>query len=132
MFEWLALNKLSLNISKTKYMIFHNRQKNIGPNLPNLQSLLMLIATMTRGGRQAAPSPVRVAEEVPPAASPKRAAPLGMTGIPTAVVSAAAFQVMNGGVLVLSQINRLLVGLSRARAPRAPRDATTKMSTRAH
>jgi hypothetical protein len=35
--EWLSLNKLSLNITKTKYMIFHNRQKNIAPHIPNLQ-----------------------------------------------------------------------------------------------
>jgi len=27
--EWLKINKLSLNIGKTKYMIFHNRQRNI-------------------------------------------------------------------------------------------------------
>ena len=27
--EWLKINYLSLNVSKTKYMIFHNRQRNI-------------------------------------------------------------------------------------------------------
>ena len=27
--DWLSINKLSLNITKTKYMIFHHRQKNI-------------------------------------------------------------------------------------------------------
>ena len=27
--EWLKINFLSLNASKTKYMIFHNRQKNV-------------------------------------------------------------------------------------------------------
>ena len=27
--EWLKINFLSLNMSKTKYMIFHNRQKNV-------------------------------------------------------------------------------------------------------
>ena len=27
--EWLKINKLSLNVGKTKYMIFHNRQRNI-------------------------------------------------------------------------------------------------------
>ena len=26
---WLKLNKLSLNVSKTNFIIFHNRQKNI-------------------------------------------------------------------------------------------------------
>ena len=26
--DWLAMNKLSLNVQKTKFMIFHNRQKN--------------------------------------------------------------------------------------------------------
>ena len=108
-------------------------------NLPSLPRL-MLIATMTRGGHQAA-SPVRAAEEVGAmtrgcqAASPKRAAGevelLEINGIPTAVVSAAAFQVMNGGVLDLSQINLLLEDLNRARAPRAP-SATMKVPTRAH
>ena len=29
LFEWLTLNKLSLNISKTKYMLFSTRQKNV-------------------------------------------------------------------------------------------------------
>ena len=27
--EWLQINKLSLNVDKTKYMIFHNRQRNM-------------------------------------------------------------------------------------------------------
>ena len=27
--DWLCINKLSLNVSKTKYMVFHNRQRNI-------------------------------------------------------------------------------------------------------
>ena len=27
--EWLEINKLSINVDKTKYMIFHNRQRNI-------------------------------------------------------------------------------------------------------
>ena len=27
--EWLSINKLSLNVKKTKYMIFHTKQKNI-------------------------------------------------------------------------------------------------------
>jgi hypothetical protein len=26
--EWLKINYLSLNVSKNKYMIFHNRQRN--------------------------------------------------------------------------------------------------------
>ena len=29
MYDWLAVNKLSLNIKKTKYMIFHAMNKNI-------------------------------------------------------------------------------------------------------
>ncbi len=33
--EWLKINKLSLNVGKTKYMIFHNRQRNID-NYTNL------------------------------------------------------------------------------------------------
>ena len=28
-FRWLTANKLSLNVRKTKYMIFHNRQKKL-------------------------------------------------------------------------------------------------------
>ena len=28
-FEWLSLNKLSLNVKKTKMMVFHHRQNNI-------------------------------------------------------------------------------------------------------
>ena len=35
-YEWLCLNKLSLNIKKTKFMIFHNRQRNINSIIPNL------------------------------------------------------------------------------------------------
>ena len=27
--EWLAANKLSLNVKKTKYMVFHTPQKNV-------------------------------------------------------------------------------------------------------
>ena len=27
--EWLNINKLSLNMFKTKYMIFHHRQRNV-------------------------------------------------------------------------------------------------------
>ena len=27
--DWLQINKLSLNVDKTKYMIFHNHQKNV-------------------------------------------------------------------------------------------------------
>ena len=29
LFHWLSINKLSFNISKTKYMIFHNPQRNL-------------------------------------------------------------------------------------------------------
>ena len=35
--DWLALNKLSLNVKKTKMMLFHNRQKNINNLIPRLQ-----------------------------------------------------------------------------------------------
>ena len=28
-FEWLQINKLSLNVKKTHFIIFHNRQKKI-------------------------------------------------------------------------------------------------------
>ena len=35
-YEWLCLNKLSLNIKKTKFMIFHHRQRNIESIIPNL------------------------------------------------------------------------------------------------
>ena len=34
--EWLAVNKLSLNAKKTKYMIFHHPQRNIKHIIPNL------------------------------------------------------------------------------------------------
>ena len=35
--DWLAVNKLSLNAEKTKYMIFHNYQKVIAENdIPHL------------------------------------------------------------------------------------------------
>ena len=36
-FEWLSLNKLSLNIKKSKMMIFHNRQKNISNLIPKIE-----------------------------------------------------------------------------------------------
>ena len=35
--EWLALNKLSLNVKKTKMMVFHYRQRNISNLLPTLK-----------------------------------------------------------------------------------------------
>ena len=35
--DWLAVNKLSLNVQKTKFMIFHNYQKVISANeIPDL------------------------------------------------------------------------------------------------
>ena len=34
---WLEANNLSLNVSKTKFMIFHNRQFNIEDKIPNLK-----------------------------------------------------------------------------------------------
>ena len=33
-YKWLCANKLSLNIQKTKYIIFHNQGKNINTNIP--------------------------------------------------------------------------------------------------
>ena len=35
--EWLNINKLSLNVSKTKYMIFHHRQSNIDEFIPDIR-----------------------------------------------------------------------------------------------
>ena len=35
--EWLDINKLSLNVSKTKYMIFHHRQRNIDEFIPDIR-----------------------------------------------------------------------------------------------
>ena len=34
--DWLSINKLSLNAKKTKYMLFHHRQKNINRLVPTL------------------------------------------------------------------------------------------------
>ena len=34
---WLAVNKLSLNVQKTKFMIFHNRQRDISTLVPELK-----------------------------------------------------------------------------------------------
>ena len=36
-YDWLALNKLSLNVSKTKFMLFHHRQLNITSLIPDLR-----------------------------------------------------------------------------------------------
>ena len=36
-YEWMSLNKLSLNVKKTKMMIFHNRQRNIDNIVPKLE-----------------------------------------------------------------------------------------------
>ena len=35
--DWLALNKLSLNVKKTKMMLFHYRQRNISKITPKLK-----------------------------------------------------------------------------------------------
>ena len=35
--EWLSMNKLSLNVKKTKFMIFHYRQRNIDDLILDLQ-----------------------------------------------------------------------------------------------
>ena len=34
--EWLSINKLSLNVKKTKYMLFHYRQRNISNIIPSI------------------------------------------------------------------------------------------------
>ena len=34
---WLAINKLSLNVKKTKFMLFHHRQRNVESLVPYLQ-----------------------------------------------------------------------------------------------
>ena len=35
--DWLAVNKLSLNVKKTKFMAFHTRQQNITEFIPDLK-----------------------------------------------------------------------------------------------
>ena len=35
-YEWLSVNKLSLNVAKTKFMLFHYRQRNIDDIIPDL------------------------------------------------------------------------------------------------
>jgi len=35
-FDWLAVNKLSLNVKKNKFMIFHYHNKDISQKIPNL------------------------------------------------------------------------------------------------
>ena len=35
--EWLNINKLSLNVNKTKYMIFHNHQRDIYDLIPDIR-----------------------------------------------------------------------------------------------
>ena len=35
--NWLAVNKLSLNVKKTKFMVFHTRQHNIQLHIPELK-----------------------------------------------------------------------------------------------
>ncbi len=38
--DWLIVNKLSLNIPKTKYTVFHSKQKRINP--PKFKMLLLI------------------------------------------------------------------------------------------
>ena len=45
--DWLAVNKLSLNIKKTKFMVFHTRQQNIAPFIPELKIGEVEIARVT-------------------------------------------------------------------------------------
>ena len=42
-YEWLAINKLSLNISKTKFMIFHYYQRRVGHLIPEIKINNILI-----------------------------------------------------------------------------------------
>ena len=35
-YDWLCVNRLSLNIPKTKFMMFHHRQRNIDSLIPTL------------------------------------------------------------------------------------------------
>ena len=35
--EWLTLNKLSLNVSKTKFMLFHHKKRNISKIIPTVE-----------------------------------------------------------------------------------------------
>ena len=35
--DWLAVNKLSLNVKKTKFMVFHTAKKNITSYIPDLE-----------------------------------------------------------------------------------------------
>ena len=35
--EWLKVNRLSLNVSKTKYMIFHHRQRKFDELIPDIR-----------------------------------------------------------------------------------------------
>ena len=35
--NWLAVNKLSVNVSKTKFMVFHPHQKDVKGQIPNLK-----------------------------------------------------------------------------------------------
>ena len=35
-YKWLCINRLSLNIKKTKYILFHNKNKNIDHILPDI------------------------------------------------------------------------------------------------
>ena len=48
--EWLALNKLSLNVKKTKIMLFHYRQRNITNLIPNLKMKPHLGKSLNLGG----------------------------------------------------------------------------------
>ena len=44
--EWLIVNKLSLNTKKTKYMVFHTNQRNVAyPNLVISSALLNVFLT---------------------------------------------------------------------------------------
>ena len=38
--EWLYINKLSLNVNKTKYVILHNHQRNIYSLIPDIWKLI--------------------------------------------------------------------------------------------
>ena len=44
---WLEINKLSLNVKKTKFMIFHHKQRNIEHLIPQLNLNEQIIERVT-------------------------------------------------------------------------------------
>ena len=46
LWEWLGENKLSLNIAKTKYMVFHTSKRNV--IYPNLKLTIIILKGLLR------------------------------------------------------------------------------------